>query len=98
MCSVRPLGRLHVLLCLCAGSAAAAADRYDPKLRFRTTHTPHFDIHAHQREEALARRLAGIVERRPPPGQSVRCATRSRGPGLLASADRAFTDGAIPVL
>ena len=42
---------------------AVAANRYDPALRFRTTRTEHFDIHAHQGEEALARRLAGIVER-----------------------------------
>jgi hypothetical protein len=63
MCSVRPLGSLLVLLCLCAGSAASAADRYDPTLRFRTIRTRHFDIHAHQGEDALARRLARIVER-----------------------------------
>ena len=42
---------------------ARAADRYDPRLRFRTVRTAHFDIHAHQGEEALARRLAGIAER-----------------------------------
>jgi hypothetical protein len=46
-----------------AASTAFAASRYDPRLRFRTIRTPHFDIHAHQGEEAMARRLAGIVER-----------------------------------
>ena len=42
--------------------AAAAATRYDPRLRFSTISTPRFDIHFHQREEALARRLAAFVE------------------------------------
>src|SRR5260370_23130536 len=32
-------------------------------LRFRTVRTPHFEIHARQGEEAMARRLAGVVER-----------------------------------
>src|SRR4029453_1754063 len=41
---------------------ATAATRYDPRLRFRTISTPRFDIHFHQGEEALARRLAGFVE------------------------------------
>ena len=40
----------------------AAATRYDWRLRFKTISTAHFDIHAHQGEEALARRLAVIVE------------------------------------
>lgn len=53
---------LAVLLLLVAG-AGSAAERYDPRLRFRTIRTAHFDIHAHQGEEALARRLATIVER-----------------------------------
>src|SRR5262249_51360516 len=39
------------------------ATRYDPRLRFRTWRTPHFDIHAHQGEEALAAHLAAVVER-----------------------------------
>src|SRR5258708_2398327 len=63
MCSVRRLGSLLVLLCLCAGSRASAAGRYDPTLRFRIIRTAHFDVHAHQGEEAMARRLAGVVER-----------------------------------
>ncbi len=36
--------------------------RYDPGLRFQTISTPRFDIHFHQGEEALARRLAGFVD------------------------------------
>ncbi len=47
---------------LAAATAAAAATRYDPRLRFRTISTPRFDIHYHQREEPLALRLARIVE------------------------------------
>jgi WD40-like Beta Propeller Repeat len=62
MSPVRVLGSLLVLLCWCA-SPVGAANRYDPKLRFRTLRTAHFDVHAHQGEEAMARRLAGIVER-----------------------------------
>ncbi|MGH8638160.1 MAG: hypothetical protein ACREUZ_13590, partial [Burkholderiales bacterium] len=42
--------------------AATAATRYDPRLHFRTISTPRFDIHFHQGEESLARRLARIVE------------------------------------
>jgi hypothetical protein len=41
---------------------AAAANRYDPRLRFRTIATPRFSIHFHQGEEAVARRLAIIAE------------------------------------
>ena len=46
---------------------AVAADshantRYDWRLRFRTLSTPHFDVHAHQGEEALAERLGAIAE------------------------------------
>lgn len=39
-----------------------AATRYDPRLRFRTVSTVHFDIHFHQGEEALARRLERVAE------------------------------------
>ncbi len=42
--------------------AAEAATRYDPRLRFSTISTRRFDIHFHQREETLARRLAAFVE------------------------------------
>src|SRR5687768_9903131 len=55
-------GLLAGLLLLAAGTASAA-DRYDPRLRFRTLRTENFDIHAHQGEETLARRLAAIAER-----------------------------------
>jgi WD40 repeat protein len=63
MCSVRALGSLLLLLCLCGASTASAAGRYDSRLRFRTIRTRHFDVHAHQGEDAMARRLAAIVER-----------------------------------
>ncbi|HEX9368121.1 MAG TPA: hypothetical protein VF921_15930, partial [Vicinamibacterales bacterium] len=63
MSTVRALGSLLVLLSIGGASTASAATRYDPRLRFRTVRTEHFDLHAHQGEEALARRLAGIVER-----------------------------------
>ncbi len=43
-------------------SQAAAATRYDWRLRFRTLTTPHFAIHFHQGEDAIARRLARIAE------------------------------------
>jgi WD40 repeat protein len=36
--------------------------RYDPAFRFRTISVARFDIHFHQGEEALARRLARIVD------------------------------------
>ncbi len=42
--------------------SAFAANRYDPRFRFRTITTQHFAIHFHQGEEALARRLATIAE------------------------------------
>jgi hypothetical protein len=57
----RPLA-VAVLFCLCAAQFVFAADRYDPRLRFRTLSTPRFSIHFHQGEEPLARRLAGIAE------------------------------------
>jgi hypothetical protein len=43
-------------------SVSVASNRYDSRLRFQTISTPRFDIHFHQGEEALAQRLAGIVE------------------------------------
>jgi Tol biopolymer transport system component len=64
MSIARRASKIFVLAALlCGGSHAVAADRYDPRLRFRTLRTEHFDIHAHQGEEAMARRLAGIAER-----------------------------------
>ena len=38
------------------------AGPYDPALRFLTHRTPHFQIHYHQGEDALAARLASIAE------------------------------------
>lgn len=57
----------RVVVCLllatwAAAGAASASERYDPRLRFRTLTTPHFSIHFHQGEEALARRMASIAE------------------------------------
>jgi WD40-like Beta Propeller Repeat len=43
-------------------TAAAAAGPIDPALRFQSVRTPHFVIHYHQQEEALASRLAAIAE------------------------------------
>ena len=57
---VRSAVFLAVLFAVAA--AASAATRYDPRLRFRTIATARFDIHFHQGEEALAQRLARIVE------------------------------------
>ncbi|OFW03504.1 MAG: hypothetical protein A3H96_19865 [Acidobacteria bacterium RIFCSPLOWO2_02_FULL_67_36] len=54
-----------LLACLVTALSAAhlgAATRYDPRLRFRTVSTVHFDIHYHQGEEALARRLERLAE------------------------------------
>ena len=48
---------------LASATFAAGATRYDPRLRFRTLSTPRFDIHFHQGEETLARRLAGFVDK-----------------------------------
>ena len=58
-----PLMLLLVVLPLVTTSPAAASNRYDPRLRFRTISTARFDIHFHQGEQDLARRLAGIAER-----------------------------------
>jgi dipeptidyl aminopeptidase/acylaminoacyl peptidase len=45
-----------------AAGGAEASDRYDPRLKFRTMSTRNFDIHFHQGEDALARRLAALAE------------------------------------
>lgn len=50
-----------LLLALLAGPVEAA-ERYDPRLTFRTLRTPHFTIHFHQGEDHLAQRLAQIAE------------------------------------
>lgn len=54
------LAALGIVAC---ATTAFASERYDPRLRFTTIRTAHFDIHAHQGEEALARRVAVIAER-----------------------------------
>ena len=43
-------------------ASPAVAGPYDPALRFLTHRTPHFQIHYHQGEAALATRLASIAE------------------------------------
>ena len=45
-----------------SASGVAAADRYDPRLRFHVLRTPHFSIYYHQGEDQLAKRLARIAE------------------------------------
>ncbi len=65
MNACRPRGlllALHVAALLVCAVRADASDRYDPRLHFRTLSTASFDIHFHQAEEALARRLAAIAE------------------------------------
>ncbi len=59
-----PLRRVLVVLSvLVIGCPSArAANRYDPRLHFRTISTPSFTIYFHQGEETLARRLAAIAE------------------------------------
>ncbi len=42
---------------------APAAAQYDPAFRWSTLDTPHFQVHFHQGEEALARRAAEAAER-----------------------------------
>jgi len=55
-----------VLLTACIAGApeplCAQSARYDPRLQFRTLTTPRFDVHYHQGEEDLAKRLARIAE------------------------------------
>jgi WD40-like Beta Propeller Repeat len=63
MCTARARSSAAALLLLLAPGLVSAATRYDPRLRFRTYRTEHFDVHAHQGEEALARRLAAMAER-----------------------------------
>ena len=55
------IGLLAACVIACVPPAAAAS-RYQPSLRFRSMATPHFVIHYHQGEEALALRLSLIVE------------------------------------
>jgi hypothetical protein len=53
---------LVVALIALGATQSVASTRYDPRLRFRTVSTARFDIHFHQGEEALARRLAAMIE------------------------------------
>lgn len=53
---------LVALFALLLPPVAQASNRYDPRLRFRTLSTPRFDIHFHQGEDHLARRLASLAE------------------------------------
>ena len=53
---------IFLVLTLLLAPCLYASNRYDPRLRFRTLTTPRFDIHFHQGEDALARRLAAIAE------------------------------------
>ena len=48
---------------LAAFAALARAQPYDPAFRWRTVETPHFRIHHHQGEEALAQDVAREAER-----------------------------------
>ena len=50
------------VLAVVVAHSAGAAQRYDPRLRFRTLRTAHFDIYFHLGEEMLAARLARITE------------------------------------
>lgn len=49
--------------CCAALSPAYAAFSYDPALHWQTLHTPHFNIHFHDGEDALAQQAAAIAER-----------------------------------
>ena len=57
-------GRVVGFLCcvILFGRPGQAAERYDPRLQFRTIATARFYIHYHQGAEDLARRLARIAE------------------------------------
>ncbi len=50
-------------LALAAASAPRPAPAEDPRHAWRTIETPHFQLHYHEGEEALARRAAGAAER-----------------------------------
>src|SRR5262245_40560314 len=63
MCTARTRVSVAALLLMLAPALAPAATRFDPRLRFRTFRTAHFDVHAHQGEDAMARRLGAIAER-----------------------------------
>ena len=50
------------LVLVVTGAPAFAQTTPDPRLQFVERRTPHFVIYSHQDEEALALRLAGMVE------------------------------------
>ncbi len=60
MTSLRPLAAAAALLC---AAGAARAQPYDPDFRWRTIETPHFRLHFHQGEDALAQDVAREAER-----------------------------------
>ncbi|MDH5324561.1 MAG: hypothetical protein OEZ68_08295 [Gammaproteobacteria bacterium] len=51
-----------LILALCCNTAIAAVSQ-DPTISWKTMHTPHFYIHYHDGEEALAKETAVIAER-----------------------------------
>ncbi len=51
------------LAALLPAAASPQTAAYDPRYEWRTLETPHFQLHFHQGEEALARRAAGAAER-----------------------------------
>jgi len=63
LCSSVFIGGLLLFVVLLAAVPVSASNRYDSTLRFRTIRTAHFDVHAHKGEEALASRMAALVER-----------------------------------
>ncbi|HYG66817.1 MAG TPA: hypothetical protein VD838_04130, partial [Anaeromyxobacteraceae bacterium] len=52
-----------LLLGALVAARAAPAQGYDPAFRWRTLETPHFEIHFHQGEDALAAEVARQAER-----------------------------------
>ena len=54
---------LRLAACAALLLARAAAAQYDPAFRWSTLDTDHFQVHFHQGEEALARRVAGAAEK-----------------------------------
>ncbi len=54
---------LHLALAALVAAPLGAGAQYDPAHRWRTLQTPHFQVHFHQGEEALAQRAAGAFER-----------------------------------
>ena len=62
MTAMRRVLAIALLCGSCGVHPGAAAERYDPRLRFRTLSTRSFSIHFHQGEEVQARRVAAIAE------------------------------------